>query len=249
MDAKVMVSREGAVLRLVLNRPEKKNALDRDMYEALIAALAQARSDEGVRVVLMEGAGGDFTAGNDLEDFRHFLDDPGDFPAMRFVRALASFPKPLVAAVAGVAVGVGATLLFHCDLVYAAPSARFKMPFVDLGLVPEAGASLLAPRRFGLARASQYLLLCESFGADEALAIGLVNALAPEEELAGLALDAARRLAQKPAEALAATRRLLRGEPDEVLARIEAEANLFAQLLEAPEARARLEAFFAAKGR
>ena len=249
MDAKVIVAREGAVLRLVLNRPDKKNALDRDMYEALIAALAEARADAGVRVVLIAGAGGAFTAGNDLNDFREFLDDPNAFPALRFVRALASFSKPVVAAVAGDAVGVGTTMLFHCDLVYAAPSARFKMPFVDLGLVPEAGASLLAPRRFGLAKAAQYLLLCESFGAEEALALGLVNALAPAEELASVALDAARRLSQKPAEALAATRRLLRGEPDEVLARIEAEANLFAQLLEAPEARARLDAFFSAKAR
>jgi enoyl-CoA hydratase/carnithine racemase len=247
MHDKVVVSREGAVLRLVLNRPDKKNALDREMYEALIAALGEAQGDAGVRVIVIGGAGGVLTAGNDLADFRGFLDNPADFPALRFVRALASCEKPMVAAVEGDAVGVGTTMLFHCDLVYASRGARFKMPFIDLGLVPEAAASLLVPRRVGLAKASQFLMLGESFDAEEALRLGVVNALAPAGEAAGMAMDAARRLADKPPQALAATRRLMRGDRGEILARIDDEAALFTRALASPQARARFEAFFAAR--
>jgi enoyl-CoA hydratase/carnithine racemase len=245
MPDKVIVTRDGAVLRILMNRPEKKNALDRGMYEALIAALTEAERDPGVRAILIHGAAGDFTAGNDLNDFLQFLGQPGEFPALRFVRALAACAKPLVAAVEGDAVGVGTTLLFHCDLVYAAPGARFKMPFVDLGLAPEAAASLLAPRRFGHAKAAQYLLLGESFDAEEALRLNLVNALAPAASLLETAMDAARRLAGKPREAIDAARRLMRGDRAEVVARIDEEAAIFARLLASPEARARFEAFFA----
>ena len=247
MSEKIVVSREDAILRVVLNRPEKKNALDREMYEALIEALAQADADQSLRVILIQGAGDAFTAGNDLDDFRHALGRAEDFAALRFVRALASCETPIVAAVHGDAVGVGTTMLFHCDLVYAAPNARFKMPFVDLGLVPEAASSLLAPQRIGLAKASQYLLLCESFDAEEAHRLLIVNALAQLNDLEGAALEAARRLAQKPREAVAATRRLLRGDRAQILARIDEEGALFAKALASPDARARLEAFFAAR--
>lgn len=247
MPEKVIVSREDAILRVVFNRPEKKNALDREMYEALIAALTLADADQSLRVILFQGAGDAFTAGNDLDDFRHATVARGDFAALRFVRALASCETPIVAAVHGDAVGVGATMLFHCDLVYAAPNARFKMPFVDLGLVPEAASSLLAPQRIGLAKASQYLLLCESFDAEEAHRLLIVNALAPLSDLESVALDAARRLAQKPREAVAATRRLLRGDQVKVRARIDQEGALFAKALASPVVRARLEAFFAAR--
>lgn len=245
MDAKIIVARDGAVQRIVFNRPDKKNALDRDMYLTIIAALREAEADATLRAVLFAGAGGAFTAGNDLNDFRDGPRPGEEFPALRFVKTLAGFSKPMVAAVASEAVGVGTTMLFHCDLVYAAPDARFKMPFVDLGLVPEAGVSLLAPRLFGQAKAAQYLLLCESFDAQEALRLNLVNAVTPDP--LAEALDAARRLAQKPAEAVAASRRLLRGDPALLLERIEEEARLFAEALATPALRARLEAFFAGR--
>ncbi|MGJ0427116.1 enoyl-CoA hydratase/isomerase family protein [Methylocystis sp.] len=259
MSEKIIVSRDLGVLRLLMNRPEKKNALDREMYRALIAALDGAARDETVHAVVFAGAGGNFTAGNDLADFRDFAPGrdiaPGAeigaeiFPALTFVRAAAAFEKPLVAAVTGDAVGIGATLLFHCDLVYASPETRFTMPFIDLALPPEGGASLLVPQRFGMAKASQYLLLGESFDGAEALRLGLVNALAPSEGVLDLAMDAARRLAAKPSQALFAARRLMRGEPNDILSRIDAEAALFAKALTSPEARERFAAFFASRTR
>lgn len=247
MTDKIVISRDDGVLRLLFNRPDKKNALDREMYGALIAALDEAQRDDTVRAVVFAGAGGDFTAGNDLKDFLSFLDSPGEFPALAFVRALAAFQKPMVAAVAGDAVGVGTTLVFHCDLAYASADARFKMPFIDLGLAPEAAASLLVPRRVGMAKAAQFLLLGDGFDGAEACRLGIVNALAPAGAVIETAMDAARRLAQKPTQALAASRRLMRGDPAEVLARIDEEAALFAKALASPEARARFETFFVAR--
>lgn len=245
MSDKVIATQSDGVLRLLFNRPEKKNALDRDSYLALIAALEAARRDDAIRAVVFAGAGGDFTAGNDLADFRDFTGALDEFPALAFVRLLAVFEKPMVAAVTGDAIGVGATMLFHCDLIYASADARLRMPFIDLGLVPEAGASLLVPRRFGMARASELLLLGEACSGAQAQQLGLVNALVAPEEVEGCAMAAARKLAAKPATALQATRRLMRGDPADVLARIDAEAQLFAKALAAPEARARLAAFFA----
>jgi enoyl-CoA hydratase/carnithine racemase len=240
---KLRVIRDGAVIRLIFNRPQKKNALDGDMYRALIAALEAASRDASTRAIVFEGAGGDFTAGNDLADFRDLFQGPGEFPALTFVRMLASFDKPMVAAVTGDAIGVGATLLLHCDLVYAAPQARLRMPFVDLGVVPEAGASLLLPRRIGMARAAQYLLLGESLTGEEAHRLGLVNSLVAPDKVAEAALKAALALAEKPAAALDAARRLMRGDPAELVARIEAEAACFVKALAAPETQARLAAF------
>jgi len=210
----------------------------------MIDALDAAQGDAEVRAVVFAGAGADFTAGNDLADFRDFLERPGEFPALTFVRKIAAFEKPMVAAVAGDAVGVGTTMLFHCDLVYASPDARLRMPFIDLGLVPEAGASLLVPRRMGMARAAQFLLLGDGFSGQEALALGLVNALAPPESVLETATEAAERLAAKPAAALQASRRLMRGDPAEILARIDEEAALFARALASPTTRERLAAFF-----
>jgi enoyl-CoA hydratase/carnithine racemase len=249
MNAKVTMARDGGVMTLQFNRPEKKNALDRDMYGALIAALDEAAAEDALRAVIFCGAGGVFTAGNDLQDFIAALGALDEFPALRFVKTIAAFPKPMIAAVTGDAIGVGTTLLLHCDLVYAAPEARFRTPFVDLGLVPEAGASLLAPRLMGQAKAAQYLLLGEAFDAAEALALGLVNQVAPADEVLALAQRAAQRLAQKPREALLAARRLMRGDPKEILAQIDAEAAAFAKALQSEETRARFAAFFAAKAK
>jgi enoyl-CoA hydratase/carnithine racemase len=247
MSAKVIARRDGAVLRVLLNRPDKKNALDREMYEALIGALAEAHADHSVGAIFISGAGDAFTAGNDLKDFLSASGPAGDFPAQRFVRSLAANESPVVAAVHGDAVGVGTTMLFHCDLVYAAPDARFKTPFVDFGLPPEAAYSLLAPQRMGLAKASQYILLCESFDAREAHRLGVVNAVVEAGDLERVAFDAAQRLAQKPREAVAAARRLLRGDRAEILARIDEEGELFARRLGDAEVRARLDAFFGAR--
>jgi enoyl-CoA hydratase/carnithine racemase len=159
------------------------------------------------------------------------------------IRTLARFEKPLVAAIEGQAVGIGTTLCFHCDLVYAAPSARFLMPFVNLGLVPEAGSSMLAPMRFGRARAAELLLLAEPFDAETAREIGLVNAIVPAEELRAHALSKARALAAKPRAALLATRRLMRGESEALYAHMEAELGEFSRALRSPEAKAAFTAF------
>jgi enoyl-CoA hydratase/carnithine racemase len=245
VSEKILRHSADGVLQLLFNRPEKKNALDQASYLALIDALDDASRDASLRAVVFAGAGDNFTAGNDLADFRDFPDTLDDFPALTFVRRLAAFEKPMVAAVTGDAIGVGTTLLFHCDLVYASPLARFRMPFVDLGLVPEAGASLLVPRRLGMARASQYLLLGDAFNGEDALTFGLVNALAEPERVHETALAAARALAGKPAAALLAARRLMRGDPAQLRARIDAEAALFAKALASPEARERLLNFFA----
>ena len=244
-DGEIVVRRDGPLMRIVIDRPAKRNALNKPMYEAMIAAFAKADADEDIRAIVVASAGGDFTAGNDLEDFRRPLDNLHEFPALRFVRALAALQTPIVAAVVGDAVGVGVTMLFHCDLVYASHGARFKMPFVDLGVIPEAASTLLVPQRIGLVKATEFMLLCDSFGASEALRLGVVNAVAGFDEVEEMALDAARRLAAKPRAALAATRRLLRGDAAAIAARLEEEAALFAAALTMRETRARLEAFFA----
>ena len=196
---------------------------------------------------MLSGKGGVFTAGNDIADFLAVAArGTGDFPAWRFVSKLAEFEKPLIAAIDGLAIGVGTTLCFHCDLVYAAPAARFQMPFVNLGLVPEAGSSLLAPQRFGRAKAAEFLLLAEPFGADEALELGLVNAVLPQAELMAHAMGRAAALAAKPRAALLATRRLMRGDPEALKARMAEEMHAFSAALKSPEAHAAFQAFLSA---
>jgi enoyl-CoA hydratase/carnithine racemase len=243
MSDNIEVSVDGGVLSLVIARPEKKNALSGAMYDAMTAALAQASGDDAISVVLISGKGGVFTAGNDLADFLAASRDLQAMPAGRFVHAIAAFDKPLVAAVDGAAVGVGTTMCLHCDLVYAAPGARFQMPFVNLGLVPEAASSLLAPRRFGHARAAEYLMLGEAFDAATAHQLGLVNAVVAADQLFAHAMSKARALAAKPREALFATRRLLRGDRADVEARMREEEKAFAHALQSPEARAAFTAF------
>ena len=243
MSAHIKVGRDGAVLDIVLARPEKKNALTADMYDAMIAALDAAEADAAIGAVLVRGEGGAFTAGNDIADFLATTKDMNDFGGLRFVRRIAVFDKPLVAAVDGVAVGVGTTMLFHCDLVYASPGARFRMPFVDLALVPEAAASLLVPRRVGAARATELLMLAEPFDAARAEALGIVNAVVAANDLLAHARRKAAALAGKPREALLATRRLIRGDRAEIVARIDAEARVFGERMASAEARAVFTAF------
>jgi enoyl-CoA hydratase/carnithine racemase len=253
MSELVQVRREGAVCCVTLARPEKKNALTSAMYESLIAAFAEASREQSVGALLLTGSQGVFTAGNDIGDFLSralaAAEANADSPGVKFIRALATFDKPLVAAIEGPAVGIGATLCLHCDLVYATPSARFAMPFVNLGLAPEAGSSLLAPQRFGAARAAEVLLLAEPFGAKAAREMGLVNAIVEPEALYAHALAKAKALTAKPREAMLATRRLLRGDPTALLARIDEELRVLHERLRSPEARAAFLAFMGkAKG-
>jgi len=235
-------SNEG-VLSLVLARPEKKNALTGAMYDALTAGLTEASKDDGVGAILIGGKGGVFTAGNDIGDFLALSESLDVSPGGRFLQTLAAFEKPIVAAVEGPAVGIGATLCFHCDLVYAAANASFQMPFVNLALVPENGSSLLAPQRFGIAKASEYLLLGEAFGAAEAYRLGLVNEVVEAGALHAYALAKAKALAAKPRAAMLATRKLLRGDPTVVAARIAKENRAFSEAVRSPEARAFFSAF------
>lgn len=243
MTEHVRVAREAGVLTLTLARSDKKNALTGAMYEALIAGLAEAESDATIGAALITGSGGSFSAGNDIGDFIAHASSGAAMPAFRFVKAIAGFGKPLVAAVEGVAVGVGTTMLFHCDLVYAAPGAKFRMPFIDLGLVPEAGSSLTVPTRFGHAKAAELLMLGEAFDAAEALRLGLVNAVVPADALLSTAQEKAARLAAKPRAAMAATRRLVRGDTGPLMARIDEEAQAFARAMVSPEAAAAFAAF------
>ncbi|MGH6798471.1 MAG: enoyl-CoA hydratase-related protein, partial [Roseiarcus sp.] len=194
----VEIERAGAVLCVTFDRPEKKNALNRAMYLAATQALRDACGDPSIGAVVIAGSGGAFTAGNDIADFLDASAEPDEFPAFTFIKTLAACETPLVAAIEGVAIGIGATMMLHCDLVYAAPDATFRLPFLDLGLVPEAASSLLLPRRVGMAKAAELLLLCEPFDAGEAVRLGLANAIVPACELRGFAIEKAGQLAAKP---------------------------------------------------
>jgi enoyl-CoA hydratase/carnithine racemase len=248
VSAQILVSSADGVCEIRLNRPEKRNAITLSMYEALCAALAQAQADATVRAVLLSGEGAGFTAGNDLNDFLSGLNFSGDNPIVRLLRALATFGKPLLAAVHGQTVGIGVTLLLHCDLVVAARTTVFSMPFVALGLVPEAASSLLLPRLVGQQRAAELLLLGKPFDAATAHTLGLVNRVVEDAELLGTARALARSVAAQPLEALLAARRLLRGDPAQVLARIDEEARIFGERLQSEEFRAAVRAVLS-KGR
>jgi enoyl-CoA hydratase/carnithine racemase len=246
----IELAQQGAVLTVGLNRPAKKNALTAAMYAALADALGAAMHDAKVRVVVLQGEGDAFCAGNDIADFAANGGELGAAaPVMRFLRALADFDKPLVAAVHGAAIGIGTTMLLHCDLVYAADDASFALPFAQLGLCPEAAASLLLPQIAGYQRAAEKLLLGEAFAAVEARECGFVNRIVPSDALAALVHAQAHRLAALPVASLRATKLLLKGgQRAAVHARIDEEATQFAALLRGPAAR---EAFaaFAAKRR
>jgi enoyl-CoA hydratase/carnithine racemase len=242
--SEVLVSRAGGVLELRLDRAAKKNALTFAMYGALTAALEEGQADPSVRVALLAAHGETFCAGNDIADFLKPRDDFAAAPPSRFIEALVAFDKPLVAAVHGPAVGIGATMLLHCDLVYASPAARLRMPFVSLGLVPEAGSSLLLPRRVGDAVAAEMLLLGVWIDAERARELRLVNAILPSPtELVAFARARAEELAACPPRALRMTRALLRGDTEALRARIRSEAGAFAECLTSPEAKEAFTAF------
>jgi len=243
-DAHVVTSVQGGVLRVELRRPEKKNALTTGMYQALIDALQAADRDPAIRVVLILGQPGMFTSGNDLKDF---LDDPAvddSHVAYRFVRAISGTETPIVAAVTGICVGVGATLLLHCDLVYAGEGATFALPFVNLGLCPEAGSSLLLPLAAGHARAAELLMLGEPFPASLALQCGLLTRVLPDAQVVAHAEEAARKLAAKPPAALRLTKMLMRrGANTQVRDAIATESRAFQERLRSPEAKEAFAAF------
>lgn len=245
MTQDIAVSRADHVQTIRFMRPAKKNAFTSAMYEAIRTALRQGDADHDVAAHVLMGSGGAFSAGSDIAEFLTRAQGTDDLsgPILDFIRYMPLIGKPVIAAVDGLAVGVGTTLLLHCDLVYATPGSTFKTPFLDLGLVPEAGSSLLAPMRMGHARAFELLALGETFSAERALAAGLVNAIVPAAELEQAALTAARRLAAKPPEALALCRKLLRGEPAAVVERIEEEAAIFARRLASAEAKEAFTAF------
>lgn len=229
---------------LTLNRPEKKNALNRAAYQRLNTLLEAAEADGGVRVVVIHGAGEAFTSGNDIADFVNDPPTTMDHPVFGFLNKLATFKKPLVAAVDGVAVGIGTTMLLHCELVYATDRSRFQLPFVNLGLCPEAGASHLLPARVGYQQAAELLLFGEPFDAEQALAMGLINERVAAAEVLERALSRSRQLASRPPAAVQLTKRLMAQHRGIDLAKIiQQEAAAFAGCLDSPEAQAALKAF------
>jgi enoyl-CoA hydratase/carnithine racemase len=232
-----------------LHRPETKNALTGEMYAAMADAIAAAEADPDVHVILLQGQADCFTAGNDLADFLAAGRGEGAAsPATRFLATIRTARKPLVAAVGGVAVGIGTTMLLHCELVYASPNARFQMPFVPLGLAPEGGSSLLLPMRVGYQRAAEMLLLGRPFGAEAARAAGLVNEVVPEAALLDHAREAARAVAALPTESVRITKELLKRPHAAALEeRMAEEIRIFGERLGSPEARAALGAFFQRK--
>jgi enoyl-CoA hydratase/carnithine racemase len=250
MTEHVIVTDDGPIRLVRMNRPAKKNALTDAMYDAMTGALETAAVSNDIRCVVLAGGPGAFCAGADLQDFLHAAQRmEGLRPqAMRFLHCLADAAKPLVAAVEGIAVGIGTTMLLHCDYVVAARDARFSTPFANLGLVPEAGSSLLMPRLMGTRRAFELLVMGRPLDATAAKSVGFVNAVVPAAEVEAEAMKAAREIAALPAEAVAASRRLIRSSTAEIVKRIDEEAEIFRKRLKSPEARAAFEAFLTRKG-
>lgn len=240
----ILVHAEDGVTTLSFNRLARKNSITSAMYASLADALEQAATDATIRVVVFQGHETVFSAGNDIGDFLEQPSATADAPVFRFLRSIASFPKPVIAAVSGPAVGIGTTLLFHCDLVYAGDNAAFSMPFVNLGLCPEAASSLLVPQMFGYHRAAEALLLGEPFFAEAAMEVGLVNRVLPPTEVNGYAQSQARKLAAKPLAPLIETNRLMKkAQSARVLEQMAEEATSFGRMLQEPAAREAFAAF------
>jgi enoyl-CoA hydratase/carnithine racemase len=240
----ILTHTDAGVMTITFNRLDKKNSITAAMYAAMADAVAQAAADPAVRVVVFQGHESIFSAGNDIGDFLNQPPTTQESPVFRFLRGIATFEKPLIAAVAGPAVGIGTTMLFHCDLVYAGDNAAFSMPFVNLGLCPEAASSLLAPRMFGYHRAAEALLMGEAFFAEAAQEVGLVNRVVPPTEVNGYAQAQARKLAAKPLTSLIATKRLMKGgDQQAVLQKMDEEGQDFGRMLREPAAKEAFGAF------
>jgi enoyl-CoA hydratase/carnithine racemase len=239
----IAIGHDDGILRITMARPQKKNALTHAMYAAMVDALQEADSSNSVRVILITGTGDAFTAGNDLGDFLSPPPGDGESPVQRFLAAISTVGKPVIAAVNGLAVGIGTTLLLHCDLVYAARSATFSAPFVNLALVPEAASSLLLPRRIGHAKAAELFLLGGRMDAAQAEASGLVTAVFADDQLLTEVMERARALAAKAPSAVRATKALMRRGEEPVADRMRAESAQFARQLQSAELREAVQAF------
>jgi enoyl-CoA hydratase/carnithine racemase len=244
MTNPVLTDRDQSVLIIRMNRAEKKNALTADMYSLMADAIESAGSDRTIKALLFAGSGGVFTAGNDLHDFLHNPPTGPDSPVNRFIRCMVTADVPIVAAVEGAAVGIGTTMLLHFEQVFASEQALFSLPFINLGLVPEAGSSLLLVEACGYRKAAELLMLGEPFTAQQALEYGIVSGICAPGDVFDAALGVARKLASKPGTALRDTKRLLRRSKESLARRIEAETELFARGLESPAAKEALQAFF-----
>lgn len=243
MSDHVTTSVKDGILTLRMDRPDKKNALTADMYDAMATALKDAEQNPDVRVIVITGAGDSFTAGNDLQDFLTNPPTSKNSPVMNFLKAISETKLPIVAAVNGVAVGIGTTMLLHCDFVYMSKDATLSLPFVNLGLVPEAAASMLLPRIAGHQKAAEMLMLGEPFTPKVALEIGLANAVCEPADLEATALKTAKKLAAKPRDALRHTKTLLRREFESVAQRLDAEAEVFEKCLQSADAKEAFTAF------
>lgn len=248
MTDHIEITRHGAVQAIRMNRPDKKNAITRAMYATMSKALADGDADPAIRVHLFLGVPGAFSSGNDLADFMAVaMGGEGGMEVYDFLIGLARSQKPVLSAVDGIAVGIGTTINLHCDLTLATPRTIFRTPFVDLGLVPEAGSSLLAPATLGRQQAFALLGLGEGFSADRALAAGLIYRVVPEADLEAEALSLAQALAARPPEALKIARDLMLGDRDALVARIEEEGRHFRARLKSDEAREAFMAFMSRK--
>jgi enoyl-CoA hydratase/carnithine racemase len=251
MTGHLIVTDEGAARMIKLRRPEKKNAITQDMYRGMSDAIDTAQNNPDIRCLIITGGSGVFTAGNDLEDFLKDGTSNSDAPrtsnATKFLYSLAHNVKPIIAAVDGVAIGIGTTMLFHCDYVLASTTATFSTPFIHLGLVPEGASSLLAPRTMGYQRAFAMLVMGRTVSASEAEVAGFVNAVVSPGQTEAEARKVAREICKLPAEAVAISRKLLRAPPEDLTRRIDQESHLFGERMRSKEAVAAFHAFFARK--
>lgn len=244
-EGSILTEQLGHVLTITMSRPEAKNALTQTMYTAMAQQIEQAKDDDSVRVVILRGDGPVFTAGNDLNDFMNNPPTDQSSPVFRFLLAVSSFPKPIIASVRGFAIGIGTTILLHCDLAYAAEDAVFQMPFTKLALVPEAASSLILPSLVGHRRASELLLLSERFNAARALEMGFVNEVTQADKLDELAQAKAQALSKFAPESIRLTKQLLkRHQQQDIEATMQIEAEIFTQRLQSPELTESIQAFF-----
>jgi enoyl-CoA hydratase/carnithine racemase len=242
--SEILSERSGSILRIQFNRPAKKNAMTSSMYVTMANMLNDAAKDDRIHVVLWHGAGDSFCAGNDLEDFIKSPPGPGESPQVRLETALINFDKPLVAAVHGAAIGGGTTMPTHCDFVYAGESARFQMPFINLGLVPEFGSTCSIPARIGYLRAAELILLAQPFDAKRAAELGLVTRVVPDPSLLVTATETAQRLAEKPTGALQSSKRLMkRGSREQIQQAMTVENEEFALRVRSEDAKEAMAAF------
>ena len=247
MTDEIVLTEEDGVRIVRMNRPEMKNALTQPMYAEMTRALREAETNDAIRCVVLAGGPGAFCAGSDISDFQKRAEGGLKPVTVDFLHALVRNAKPLLAAVDGLAIGIGTTMLLHCDYVVAASGATFATPFTKLGLIPEAASSLLAPMRMGHARAFALLVMGRSMSAEEAKAAGLINAVVDPATLEAAVMQAAREVAALPAGAVALARKLMRGNLDDILRRVDTEAKYFKERLQSDEARAAFAAFFTRK--